>query len=115
MTQEKCECGVYILSGEKHRHSSIPSLEVWKKYPRHAILYEGCDCFWQKLIDKNSDTYADIVQWTTNDTQSYSLKIQIHQDKSITGMTINVDNFSYKELNFDAIEIHAKKIIKALT
>ena len=87
----------------------------WKKYPAHSLLDKGSNCFWQKLIFERDDIeiFAEIVEWEL-EKKSYMLKIQIPYDISITGMTIDVDNFSYEELDFDIIENHARKIIRSL-
>ena len=90
-------------------------MQEWKKYPP-SILNRGSKCFWQKLIMQVDEEkiYANIVEWEWEGKKHYVLEIQIHRDISITGTTINVSGFNYKELNFNLIESHAEKIVKSL-
>ena len=89
----------------------------WKKHKPHNILYKGSEGFYQQFIIKIDEEkiFADIVGWELRGKLSYELKIQIPEEISITGMTINVTEFSYHKLDFDLIEKHARKIIKSLT
>jgi hypothetical protein len=83
----------------------------WKKYTEN-ILYRDSDCLYQKKVYK--DYYANIIQWTFNGKQSYELHIQIPDEFSALGMTLNITCFSYKKLDFKKIEKDAIKVIKKL-
>ena len=88
----------------------------WRKYEgRAAEVFQFSDCFYQKKI--TDDTSAEIVQYTherITDPTVWELRIQIHEDQSIIGETINVKAFAYTELDFDKIEKHARVLIKVL-
>ncbi len=88
----------------------------WKKYPPSQLEPES-DGFYQKLIREIGDeeVYANLVEWTVFGEKRYELKIQIDEHISITGKTINIDNFSYSKLNFKLIERHANSIIESLS
>lgn len=85
---------------------------MWKKYKAH-FTDPGSVCFYQKMIDTEREIYADIVEWN-HFGKSYELKIQIPHDESITGKTININVFSYDNLDFEKIDKDARKIIKKL-
>ena len=88
----------------------------WKKYPAH-FTKEGSECFWQKLIleKDGSKVFANITKWKMFGKIHYSLDMQIPEEISITGMTINAENFHYEKLDLKTMESHAKKINKFLT
>lgn len=88
------------------------SKEEWKKYNYEHFLSGYTDCFYQKKIIK--DVYAEIVEYTIKDIKYWELNIKIPEKLSITGMTLNLRSFAFKELDFKKIEIIAKKIIKNL-
>ncbi len=90
--------------------------KTWKKYPAYQLEI-GSNCFYQKLIStiKDEEIYANIIEWTLDNKKSWTLKIQIPEEVSIIGMTINADGFSYKKLDFSFIEKDARKIINLLT
>jgi len=88
---------------------------TWKKYPP-SILKKDSIGFYQKKIYSLGDTdiYADLTEWELNGVASYELDIQIPEEVSITGMTINAKCFTYGNLDFNLAEKHAKQIIRAL-
>lgn len=88
----------------------------WKKYLSEGIIYKGSNCFWQKLIKRVGEEkiFVELVEWEYEEVKSYELSLQIDQSISITGLTINVNNFNYDKLDFKLAERHAKAIIKGL-
>jgi len=94
--------------------------QTWKKHLPHP-LHRHSECFYQKLIlqreiphDEDEKVYAEIVEYKNDGKKSYEMKIQIPEELSITGTTININSFLYNKLDFDVIEKHAKKIISKL-
>lgn len=47
--------------------------------------------------------------------KSYTLEIQIPDEKNVIGKTLSISSFSYKKLNFAEIERHAAIILGSLT
>ena len=95
---------------------NITKNKTWKKNPPHP-LHENSKCFYQKLIlrrNENEKVYTNIIEYESSGKKFYELEIQIPEEISITGMTINVLGFSYNKLDFDVMEKHAKKIINKL-
>lgn len=86
----------------------------WRKYGATKV-FEHADCFYQKKIV--GDIYAEIIEYSHPNrpvTPVWELRFQIHEDISKIGQTINVNVFTYEELDFNKIEQDAKKIIKRL-
>ena len=87
-------------------------MKNWKHYPPN-MWCENAMGFYQKEIYK--DIFANVVAYEHGGQADFELRIQIPQNKSITGMTIDIINFTYHDsLNFQIIEKNAKQIIKAL-
>lgn len=92
----------------------------WKHYEKH-VLYPYSSGFWQKVFSFDQEKIAmELVSYKPILPQvpswSYELHIQIPENLSITKMTINISNFSYrgKDINWKEIEEQGLKIIKAL-
>jgi len=89
--------------------------EQWRKWTP-SIIHPESDCFYQELIVEIGDTqiYANLVEWTIKGVKGWDLDIQIPEEVSITGKTINTLNFNYDKLDFARAKKDAKKTIKAL-
>jgi hypothetical protein len=94
--------------------------KAWKWYDKYplALYADGC---YQKIVYLREEKIAfDLVQYAPHPPQlknyTYELNIQIPENVSITGMTINAKCFTYVSKNIDwkQIEIHAQAILKAL-
>lgn len=67
------------------------------------------------VFGKNLEkVFANITEYTIENRKSWELDIQIPEEISITGMTINILSFTFTELDFDIIEEQANAIIKKL-
>lgn len=85
----------------------------WKKYDKHP-LHEHCECWWQKEID---GVYVGVLKYPSMGAipASYGLDIQLQQNKSPSGNTINIYQFSYLVEDWKLFEKDARFIIKKLT
>ena len=84
--------------------------EGWTKYDK-MVLAPNANCMYQKEIVK--DVFVDVLEYTNPGV--WEAHVQIPEDKSIVGMTINTVVFAYNKLDFDKIEAKAKVIIRQLT
>jgi len=90
----------------------------WKKcqIKENSLFYKHANCFYQKRIyykDEN-EIYADIVEYKDGSKKIHELHIQIPPELSLIGMTVDINSFSYKELDLKLIKKDASKIIKQL-
>ena len=83
----------------------------WKKYTKHP-LREHAICFYQKEIV--TDIYANILVYGRYDKNTYALEIQIPEEVSIIKQTIDIEVFTFPELDFERFEKIAKKLITKL-
>ena len=71
---------------------------------------------YQKIIYKSQEKIGlNIYEYNDSEGKfSWELDIQIPEELSIIGKTINILSFAYVKLNFRQIEQHARKIINRL-
>ena len=96
----------------------------WRKYKTSGMVFKYAECFYQKIFyGKNDDddkVSAEIVQYDFSEFEKYKLKktwelrVYIPWEISITGETIQVNNYSYDKLDFKKMEKDARKIMKGL-
>lgn len=94
----------------------------WKKYDKPYPMSAFSVGFCQKIFELKGERIGfDLVIFQPVPPQipmwSYELHIQIPSRVSVTGMTINTNNFAYqaKRLDWKKVEEDAMKIVKALT
>lgn len=89
----------------------------WVKCSPNKIFYEHSSCWWQRCLyykNENETVYVDIVEYKIDGKKTYMVDMQIPEELSIIGETINVRTFTYYKLDFPLMEKHARKIIKSL-
>lgn len=94
----------------------------WRRYKTSEMVFKYAECFYQKTFYEKDDNKVsvDIVQYDFSNFEQYKLKktwelhIYIPEEISISGRTIQINNYSYNKLDFKKMGRDAKKIIKGL-
>lgn len=98
----------------------VPDKYHWKFFKKYPLNHYN-DGFWQKIIEyKGEEIGIDAVMYSPRGpilSWAYELHIQIPFKISITGKTININNFSYtgENVNFKQVEEHTLAILEGLT
>jgi len=99
----------------------------WRKYKTSEMVYKYAECFYQKIFyehekDDNKGS-AEIVQYDFTSEfnnkkcpfkKNWELRVYIPWEISVTGQTIQINNYSYDKLDFKKMEKDARKIMKGL-
>lgn len=82
----------------------------WKEFKDN---FSKADKSFQARLFKYDDEYiyGNIYEFLFKGNQRYQAEVQVAEEISLTGMTINICTFSYNELDFKRIEKDLKKII----
>jgi len=107
--------GIQFPNGRKEWFKvKVPA--EWREYTSH-IVYPFAERFFQKRIysSDSGDISIQIVEYLIEGKKIYEVDVQVPEQLSLLGKTVNVKVFTYKKLNFEVMENEARFVIENLT
>lgn len=91
--------------------------EGWKRYPPAAYFHPGAIGFYQKRLYHDNDDHRvsmEVIVYVNGFATNYVVELHVPSELSITGMTINVNIFTYDTLDLARMEMDARSVLSRL-